>query len=298
VREAFTQSDPSWGERWCLSYGDVLYGSAWRGDRIENDGVRRQVRERLEAAMASVGNVGKRLFVEHLLPGSTPETLRDLVVRARRTANVGTDTLVVLLVDPIQRLYAGPMGHLEGRALENLNANEVERVGMVAQQLKAMADDPTLNMAGIFTSDTTKAAIASGASSSTSLRGSYQLNHLATSIFGLHAADDLKTLGERLKEGKILDNDGAHFEAWASRRYPEDMLHRRDAEQLGAKVAFLECSGNRAGPAHSMIFGFVPGAMAFLERENLDLSERGPRAGSPIESKKYAGKPRARKAQP
>lgn len=294
VRQAFSQpSDPTWGDRWPLSYGDVLYGQAWRGDGIDSESIRKDRRARLERAMSAIDKIGSHLFVEHLRPGSTPETLREVVTRAR--SQCPGETLAVLVLDPIQRLYSAASGQLAGRALDSLNANETERVGMVAQQLKTLADDDNLKLAILFTSDTTKAAVASASSSSTSLRGSYQLNHIATSIFGLHTAPDLATLGKRLKDGGLIDDNSPVFDGWAKRRFDEVALTRDDAQRFGARIAFIECSGNRAGPAENMALTFVPGAMAFFESLTIDLEDKETKAGVPSQRPKRSTNDGAKK---
>src|SRR5205823_4446408 len=94
-------------------------------------------------------------------------------------------------------LFASERGGRRGRAAEAVNANETERVGAVAQELKYLAD--TERLAVLFTSDTTKAAALGAQSSVGSMRGSYQINHLATVVLGLHRGDDDELGGGRAR---------------------------------------------------------------------------------------------------
>jgi len=270
AREAFLALDQRGVGDWPIGYGDVLYGRAHRledrdGNPIANEGTRERVQARLQAAVNNVAEVGKHLFVEHLRPGSTPATLRSLVLRARE--QTGHSGVCVLLVDPIQRIFAHESEMLKGRALERTNAEETPRVTMAAQQIKEMVDDADLNMAVLFTSDTTKsAAFRAGADSSTDMRGTYMLNHVATTILGVTSGpldsvlEDMAPVKEKEKKAWVEQNR-ARYEA----KIDMGTLTRDDAVKLGAKAALVECSGNRRGPADEMMFTYVPGGMYFVE---------------------------------
>src|SRR5262249_17534350 len=138
--------------------------------------------------------------------GTTPDDIRRWVRAARETV-AGAPTLLV--VDPLQRLYASERGNMTGRALERVNAEETDRVGAVAAQLKEIADQD--DIAILFLSDTTKENVRTSGSSATGLRGSYALNHWATAIFGLQVAPTPEALATRLHEAKVID-DARTFE--------------------------------------------------------------------------------------
>ena len=256
AREAFRCADEK-GVSWAMTYSAILYGQAHRGEGLTSESVQRDVGDRLLKASERV-HERTNLYVQHVAPGSTPADLVELVRSARAAyaeAHQGRPVPpAVLVVDPIQRLFAAPGGALVGRVLENANANEVERIGLVAQQLKALADDEHDGCSIIFTSDTTKAAVKESASSATSLRGSYQLNHLATTILGLYTAPEPDGLGD---VGKVAVE--------LVRAAGADLVGRRDVTNLGRQYAVLECSGNRRGPATSGALLFVAGAMHFAE---------------------------------
>ena len=260
VREMFLRAEES---DWAVSYSDVLYGKARRGELCTADAANERVRKRLEQAAAEVAN-HERFYIKRLPLGATPKDLRSMVEEARAkhpSAPGDAPRLAVLLVDPLQRLYGSKHGAIEGRALDTLNANETQRVGHVAGELKAMADDAALNLAILFTSDTTKSAAANNASSVVGLRGSYELNHWATHIFGLVVAPTDDELAEKLSDYDLKD-----FKEWADQLLkPCDRAKLPDAALLGLKVAFLECSGSRAAAASHSVFYTVPGAMCFLE---------------------------------
>src|SRR5262249_24595088 len=136
-----------------LSHGEIYYGRVWRGPQDE-------AFDRIERARQRLAQLRANLYPQQIPPGSTVAGLERLVDAARHRAarhGVAVDTHpVVLVVDPLQRLYAAASGGLTGRALEAVNASETERVGAVAQQLKQFADEA--KVAVLFTSDTTKSA--------------------------------------------------------------------------------------------------------------------------------------------
>jgi hypothetical protein len=261
-------------DAWAVSYGDVLYGKAHRGeDRkgkpIEKESIRNGIKGRLAEAMGEVKQTGQRLFVEHLAPGSTCRTLRGIIEQAR--AQTGHQGLVVLLVDPIQRLFAHESESCKGAALDRMNADETQRVSMVAQQLIGLAQDKALNVAVLFTSDTTKgAAYNQGANSATDMRGTYMLNHAATAIFDV-TSDELEPLCLALAGGKPAD---AELLIDKVRTLPDmDMYGTDMAMKLGRKAACLNCTGNRRGPNGMAMFTFVPGAMTFAEADELKIDD-------------------------
>jgi hypothetical protein len=221
--------------------------------------------------MANVETVGHRLFVERMAPASTCETLLDLVKRAREQTK--HDGMVVLFIDPIQRLFAHEQGALKGSGLDRMNADEPNRVGVVAQQLIAMLEQDK-RLAVLFTSDTTKGAAANGVNSATDLRGSYMLNHAASTILGLDTCT-LEELNQQATGSNASAKTADRVDA-QNRRLDERMLGRNDAVKLGARVATVECSGNRRGPGDAMAFTFVPGAMCFTERPGLNLDDEAP----------------------
>lgn len=196
---AFRHADPS-GRSWGIEYREVFYGRVWRGTTCQHPSTAEEVRGRLLRAMNVLEGLRHRVFLQQLEPGSTVDELRGLLSsareRARRTSRAVAEHPVVLIVDPLQRLFASARGGRKGRAAESVNALETERVGAVAQELKYLAD--TEGAAVLFTSDTTKAAALNATSSVASLRGSYQLNHLATLVLGLHTAPTAEELRRRL----------------------------------------------------------------------------------------------------
>jgi replicative DNA helicase len=279
AREMFLAASPG-GSSWAVSASDVLYGKAYRGERIETVALVEEVSNRLTGAMKQIEDVGPRLIVERLQHGSTCETLLDLVRRAREQAQ--HDGMVVLFIDPIQRLFAHEAGMLKGSALDRTNAEENGRVGAVALQLIAMLERDK-KLAVLFTSDTTKGAAREGVNSATDLRGSYLLNHAASTILGLDRMD-------------LADLDDDERASQLRPRLDHGVLARKDAQMLGARVATVDCSGQRRGPSDGMAFTVVPGAMHFAEGIELDthtapIGPRAPRAsGSPSERGGKKGK--------
>lgn len=242
-----------------VSFTEVLYGGAWRGEGV---GLLHQadVKQRLTDARERVAK-NDNLTVTRLPPGSTAHTLRELVLN-RRQREQKLPALTVLVIDPIQRFYAAEQGALAGRTLDAANSNETERMSIVSQQVKELADE--LGLAVLFTSDGTKASAGGGLSSAQSLRGSYHLNHLATTIMGIRTGKDEDDLKGKLGSGD--EKSGADsLQELLNQRKPWKTEDPSEKERLGERLAFVDMSGHRRGPATDMVFRFVPGAMTFAE---------------------------------
>ena len=255
----FSLADPS-GTGWAVGFGEVLRGHHLEGRTITSDTVQTEVLQRyIDAREVLHRDVYPHFIVRPLAGGATIANVADLVAAVR--AALSFTGLVVLVIDPLQRLFASEMGARSGKALEAVNANETERASAVVGELKALADSQ--NLAAVFTSDTTKAS-ASGVSvgDGLELRGSYQLAHLATVILTMRTDIDAQQLAKRT-EGLA----GALDEDTIRRSAPTWLRTRADAGKLGAKYALLHCAKNRNGPPASFAMGFVPGAGLFVEGE-------------------------------
>lgn len=260
AREMFSLADSS-GAGWAVSFGEVLRGHHLEHRSITSETVQTEVLQRyLTAKEVLHRDVYPRLIVRPLAGGATIADVAELVAEVRAHLD-GFAGLVVLVIDPLQRLFASEMGARSGKALEAVNANETERVSAVVGELKALAD--AQNLAAVFTSDTTKAS-ASGVSvgDGLELRGSYQLAHLATVILTMRSDDDAQQLAKKT-EGLA----GALDEDTIRRSAPTWLRTRADAGKLGARYALLHCAKNRNGPPASFAMGFVRGAGVFVEGE-------------------------------
>ncbi len=295
TREAFKRTIEN---RWpWLSYGAVLYGAAYRGEVSREPDVNRTLHRLLLDSMSAVERVvgppeAPRLFIQRAPTGTTPQDIRALV-RAAREPYPGA--AVLLVVDPLQRLFAGPSRMLTGRVLDQTNANETERVARVAEQLKTIADED--DVAIIFTSDTTKEAVRTSGGSSTGLRGSYQLNHWATLVLGLQAGEDPGALAQRLSEAGLVDQAEDFANRLRHEAGPAWWEHASAVDELGRYYAVLECSGARNARARTVLLGFVPGAMCFVEgddQEGTAAGGRTPTAPAPKARKKRASYGRGR----
>lgn len=256
AREMFLLADPS-GTSQAVGYSDVMFGRAWRGEGFLKER-HVEVLGRLERARQSLREAFSRFVVKQVSPGATVTDLAEMVREVREESRAEH---VVLVVDPIQRLYAGESGSLRGRALDSLNANETERVGTVVQALKHLADSE--GIATIFTSDTTKAHALEAKSGALALRGSYQLTHLATAVLSLHTAEDCGRLAEKVKGAVEKELDSSAIQAGV----PSWWAAREDLAKLGPRYSVIECSKNRRGPKRDFSLGFVAGACAFFEGE-------------------------------
>jgi replicative DNA helicase len=252
-----------------LTFADVYHGTAYRrgraGDAHAEDVARLA---RLNEAVARASS-RPNLYVESIAPGSTPTQLRALVRRARDVwmqAHPGAEKpLCVLVIDPIQRLFAAPTGSLTGAALDRINADEVSRMGQVAQQLKVLADNE--GVAIIFPSDGTKSGAAAGPQTVTDLRGNYQLNHLATTILGLHTRRPENPSDPR-SAALALAGDDEDRAAAILRAMPgwwERWVATDEARRFGPRPIAIDCSGNRQADAGDLVLAFVRGACAFIE---------------------------------
>ena len=251
--ELFRQAPP---HAWAIRFGDVFRGRAHRGECATDAAANAEIRRRLDAAIVAV-KARTTVYVKHVPPGTTPAML-DIFMKKLREKHPNKPALLV--VDPLQRLYASESVKRRGRALDSINGAETERVGAVAQELKHMAD--TEGFAVIFTSDTTKSAVLNNTSSSTSLRGSYELNHLATTVLGVYSGETPEAVQKKLQAGDVSKPLTA---AEITSALPAWWGSRADVAQLGARVVALECSKNRQGPQRSFALGFIGGAMAFVE---------------------------------
>lgn len=259
AREMFTRADAG-GTGWAVGFGEVLRGHHLEGRTITSDAMQTEVLQRyIDAREVLHRDVYPHFIVRPLAGGATIANVAELVAKVRE--HLSFEGLVVLVIDPLQRLFASEMGARSGKALEAVNANETERVSAVVGELKALADSQ--NLAAVFTSDTTKAS-ASGVSvgDGLELRGSYQLAHLATVILTMRADIDAQQLAKRT-EGLA----GALDEDTIRRSAPTWLRTRADAGKLGARYALLHCAKNRNGPPASFAMGFIPGAGAFVEGE-------------------------------
>lgn len=254
-----------------ISYSAVLYGSAWRcevtEDPLRNNAIKKTLIDAMQRVASVVGpETAPHVFVQRAPSGTTPWDLRRSVRAAREAHPPGTPALLV--VDPLQRLFAGALGQLHGKALDMVNANEIDRVARVAEQLKTIADDD--DVAVLFTSDTTKEAVRTSGGSSTGLRGSYALNHWATAIFGLHVSADPEDLASRLVEGGVVPkNDKGVLEDRLRNEAVPGWFERDGAiAELGRRYAVADCSGARNGAENHLLMGYVKGAMTFVEGDS------------------------------
>lgn len=227
------------GQEKPATFGELLFGMH---DRAPTREVALQ-----RAAEAVRKETGGRLFVQTIRPGSCVQDLARAVDAARERAGVSR---CLLVVDPLQRLYAATEGreHIDARAL---NRDETERMTYVAQQLKDCAD--RAGLAVWCNSDTTKAAVAAGANSETSLRGSYMLNHAATLVLGLSIASDPEAsnvVDAFAIDGRSKDAAKSAAKAAMPRWWNEDP---RTRASLGGRVAVLESSKNRHNRAPGLV---------------------------------------------
>ena len=200
--------------------------------------------------------------------GTTPWDIRRYARAARASHPKGTPLL--LIVDPMQRLLAGASDLLSVRALERINAEESARVGLVAAQLRSIAEDD--DVAVLLGSDTTKENVRTSSGSSTGMRGSYEINHWTTGNFMLHADEDASELADRIVEGRIVPKSGKEaFERRLLECVPEWFLRETAVAELGRCYAFVDCSGVRNAKKNHVCMGYVTGAMAFVEGDSVQL---------------------------
>ncbi len=273
AREMFLGADAS-GRDWAVSFGDVLFGKHVAQSTFTSETAWAAATGRyLSARDALLRDVFPRLVVHQLAPGATVASVRDALHRARADARY--EGLAVLVVDPLQRLFATAAGERTGKVLASVNALETERVGAVAQDLKVLCDDPRENCAAVFTSDTTKAAVMGDAQGDgLELRGSYQLAHWATIIATFRAHEDPEALAGRVSKLGDADLDADRIRASA----PSAMMERDDAVRLGRRYAAVHIAKARRGPPRSFACGFIPGAGLLVEADPEALGDDAPKA--------------------
>lgn len=224
-----------------VGFGDILDGKP-------SDAVTGQAIDLVEAA-------SEFLYIEQIPDGGTVDDVRAKAEALRES--YPNDPLVVI-VDPLQRLFVGEGGARSGVVARSINANETDRVGHVGLALKRVALDA--RAAVIFGSDSTmQAASDDGLGSSSGLRGSYTLSNAATSIFWLYVADDPEKLVKKLNERRL---------EWARDVHEINMevAGLPKIQPLVPKPAALECRKNRRGRRNVAIpLVSVPGANLFLD---------------------------------
>jgi hypothetical protein len=256
-----------------MDYGAVLYGRAWRGevtrDPMRNEAIRRTLVDAMRNVESVVGPAeAPHVYVQRAPIGTTPWDIRRYVRAARAAHPKGTPML--LIVDPMQRLLAGATDLLSPRALERINAEESARVGLVAAQLRSIAEDD--DVAILLGSDTTKENVRTSSGSSTGMRGSYEINHWTTGNFMLHADDDASELADRIVEGRIVPKAGKDdLERRLEECVPEWFTRETSVAELGKCYAFVDCSGVRNAKKNHVCMGYVTGAMAFVEGDGEPL---------------------------
>jgi len=250
-----------------MDYGAVLYGRAWRGevtcDPMRNEAIRRTLVDAMRNVESVVGPPeAPHAYVQRAPIGTTPWDIRRYVRAARAGHPKGTP--VLLIVDPMQRLLAGATDLLSARALERINAEESARVGLVAAQLRSIAEGD--DVAILLGSDTTKENVRTSSGSSTGMRGSYEINHWTTGNFMLHADEDAGELADRIVEGRIVPKAGKEaLERRLEECVPEWFTRETSVAELGRRYAFVDCSGVRNAKKNHVCMGYVTGAMAFVE---------------------------------
>jgi len=289
AREMFLGADAK-GSSWAVSFGDVLWGQHVAAETYTSEHIGAEVLERyLRASEALQRDVYPRLVVHQLAPGATVASVREVLRRER--AALGYDGLAVLVVDPLQRLFAADTGERTGKVLASINALETERVGAVAQDLKVLCDNAEERVAAVFTSDTTKAAVMGDAQGDgLELRGSYQLAHWATVIATFRAHEDPAVLAARTAKLYDADLDAEAIRASA----PSEMMEREDAVRLGRRYAAVHIAKARRGPPRSFACGFVPGAGLLVEADPEALGDDAPKAKAPKAKAPKAKAPKAK----
>ncbi len=224
-----------------VGFGDILDGKP-------SDAMTAEAIDLVEAASAS-------LYIEQIPDGGTVDDVRAKVKALRESY---PDDPLVVIVDPLQRLFVGDGGARSGSVARSMNASETERIGQVGLALKRLASDT--RAAVIFGSDSTmQAASDDGRGSSSGLRGSYILSNAATSIFWLHVDDDPEKLVKKLDQERLEWARGVHEINMGVAGLPK-------IQPLGPKPAALECRKNRRGRRNVAIpLVSVPGANLFLD---------------------------------
>lgn len=167
----------------------------------------------------------------------------------------------IIIIDPVQRLFGAPSSHLPARTLESINANDLERGGLVAQQVKEFASQHECVILGV--SDTKKMDRAN-TDSSEGARGHMYFQQLATHVYGIYGVTKQERINKLLEEKDITNTERFQMEAvqpdWF-KDLPEQFLSR-----FGHRYAFLDCSKTRNGPRSTALFTCLPGIPIYADR--------------------------------
>jgi hypothetical protein len=236
---------------------------------MRNEAIRRTLVDAMRNVETVVGPAeAPHVYVQRAPIGTTPWDIRRYVRAARAVHPKGTP--VLLIVDPMQRLLAGATDLLSARALERINAEESARVGLLAAQLRSIAEDD--DVAILLGSDTTKENVRTSSGSSTGMRGSYEINHWTTGNFMLHADEDASELADRIVEGRIVPKAGKdELQRRLEECVPAWFTRETSVAELGKCYAFVDCSGVRNAKKNHICMGYVTGAMAFVEDDKVQV---------------------------
>ncbi len=213
---------------------------------------------------------GGRLLISHPPVMVTPNHIREAVKQARREHPEVKQTVVIL--DPLQRLMLGESATIDKKQADYLNRNEIDRVGILASEIKRLADNE--NIAVLFASDTTKSGAAGGQSSTQTLRGSYMLNHVCTVVGGIHTATTPEELAESVV-GSFSTNKDAKETIKKNAKKPSWVTDDFDHEDSVDRFTHLEISKNRRGSAQNLNYFFMANTMSFFDATDEDAEEPG-----------------------
>ncbi len=204
-------------------------------------------------------DLSSRLTVELLPDGATERDVRDLIEQVQQADP--TRPLVVM-IDPIQRLYASPSGARGDGVASRMNSDDVQRTTQVAFAMKRLASEKQIGI--WFASDATMAthnALKSSGNKTTApdtiFRGSYAINNAITAGFSLIPVDGPEEANATGPERWATADPSVHAFRSSKR-----------ATELGRCLGVLRTIKNRHGRRLRVLLNLVPGASAVYDAED------------------------------
>ena len=231
-------------------------------DRIDLSSGSDTLRELVADAGYRARSIMADSMVRELPSAATDADVRTLAMKLRED---DPERPLVVIVDPLHRLYASETGARNSHVASRMNANDVDRMTQVAFELKKLATEA--RAAIWFASDATMATHnqlrgdKKAAAPDTIFRSSYAINNAITAGFSL-TSHAVATFNSDEVPGE---------EKWTSTDPNAPTRHvtqSHRAEMLGHRLGVLRAVKIRHGERRRILLSLVPGASAVYDAED------------------------------
>lgn len=203
-------------------------------------------------------DLSARVTIQELPDGATDRDVRDFVEHVQQADPMRP---LIVMIDPIQRLYASPSGARGDGVAYRMNSDDVQRTSQVAFAMKRLASEKQIAI--LFASDATMAAHnqlrardKKTTAPDTVFRGSYAINNAITAGFSLIPVDGPEEANSTGSERWATADPSVHAFQSSKR-----------ATELGHCWGVLRAIKNRQGKRLRVLLNLVPGASAVYDAE-------------------------------